>query len=62
MEQAVQDKWESFQELLSKISSYSEAIGLLHWDLQTGAPRKGIEVPLRNDRDAHRRAFPAGDV
>ncbi|AIQ47898.1 peptidase M32 [Paenibacillus sp. FSL R7-0273] len=44
MEQAVQDKWESFQELLSKISSYSEAIGLLHWDLQTGAPRKGIEV------------------
>ncbi len=44
MEQAVKDKWEAFQELLSKISSYNEAIGLLHWDLQTGAPRKGIEV------------------
>ncbi|WP_342561543.1 carboxypeptidase M32 [Paenibacillus sp. FSL R7-0345] len=44
MEQAIQEKWEQFQELLSKISGYAEAIGLLHWDLRTGAPRKGVEV------------------
>ncbi|QSF42971.1 carboxypeptidase M32 [Paenibacillus tianjinensis] len=44
MEQAVREEWEKFQELLSKISGYNEAIGLLHWDLRTGAPRKGVEV------------------
>ncbi|WP_310829109.1 carboxypeptidase M32 [Paenibacillus pedocola] len=44
MEQAVKEEWEKFQELLSKISGYNEAIGLLHWDLRTGAPRKGVEV------------------
>lgn len=44
MEQAVREEWEKFKELLSKISGYNEAIGLLHWDLRTGAPRKGVEV------------------
>ncbi|MRN56765.1 carboxypeptidase M32 [Paenibacillus monticola] len=44
MEQHVQDEWEKFSELLAKISGYSEAIGLLHWDLRTGAPRKGAEI------------------
>ncbi|GGF80563.1 carboxypeptidase M32 [Paenibacillus albidus] len=44
MEQHVREEWEKFSELLSKISGYGEAIGLLHWDLRTGAPRKGAEV------------------
>lgn len=35
MEQQVKEQWEKFSELLSKISGYSEAIELLHWDLRT---------------------------
>lgn len=44
MEQQVKERWEQFSELLAKISGYSEAIELMHWDLRTGAPRKGVEV------------------
>lgn len=44
MDQLVKDEWEKFSELLSKIRGYYEAIGLLHWDLRTGAPRKGAEI------------------
>ncbi|WP_028530713.1 carboxypeptidase M32 [Paenibacillus sp. HW567] len=44
MEQAVKQEWEKFQELLSKICGYIEAMSLLHWDLRTGAPRKGVEI------------------
>ncbi|KGE17625.1 carboxypeptidase M32 [Paenibacillus wynnii] len=47
MEQHVTEEWEKFSALLSKISGYNEAIGLLHWDLRTGAPRKGAEVRSR---------------
>lgn len=43
MEEQVKQEWEKFRELLSKISGYAETIGLLHWDLRTGAPRKGVE-------------------
>ncbi len=43
MEAQVKQEWEKFKELLSKISGYAETIGLLHWDLRTGAPRKGVE-------------------
>lgn len=31
----------SFRELLKKITGYNEAIGLMYWDLRTGAPKKG---------------------
>ncbi|MFF2908514.1 carboxypeptidase M32 [Paenibacillus sp. NPDC057934] len=44
MEQQVSQEWEKFSSLLSKMSGYREAIGLLHWDLRTGAPRKGAEI------------------
>ncbi|AJS58288.1 carboxypeptidase M32 [Paenibacillus sp. IHBB 10380] len=37
-------KLEQFKELVRKIRSYYEAVALLHWDLRTGAPRKGAEV------------------
>ncbi|XEC92611.1 carboxypeptidase M32 [Paenibacillus tarimensis] len=33
-----------FRELDRTIKSYAEALGVLYWDLRTGAPRKGIEV------------------
>lgn len=36
--------WDSFTSLLSKISSYQEAVALMAWDLRTGAPRKGAEA------------------
>lgn len=44
MEQLVKEEWDKFKELLSKIRGYYEAIGLLGWDLRTGAPRKGVEM------------------
>jgi len=44
MKQQEKERWEQFSELLAKISGYSEAIELMHWDLRTGAPRKGVEV------------------
>ncbi|MBE0336406.1 carboxypeptidase M32 [Paenibacillus sp. 23TSA30-6] len=34
----------ALKELAHKIRSYGEAVGLLHWDLRTGAPRKGIDI------------------
>ncbi|MDG5788463.1 carboxypeptidase M32 [Evansella sp. AB-P1] len=32
-----------FREYLHKMRNYNEAIGLLAWDLRTGAPKKGVE-------------------
>src|SRR5690554_2187849 len=31
-----------FREYVKKMAHYEEAIGVLHWDLRTGAPRKGM--------------------
>lgn len=47
MEEQTLNQLESFLNLASKIKSYHEAIGLLHWDLRTGAPKKG--VPTRSE-------------
>ncbi len=44
MEQNVQQVVNSFKQLVHKITSYYEALGLLGWDLRTGAPRKGAEL------------------
>lgn len=44
MSQQLQAKLEQFLDLNKKIKSYNEAIGLLHWDMSTGAPRKGIDT------------------
>ncbi|ULT55371.1 carboxypeptidase M32 [Neobacillus drentensis] len=32
-----------FLDFVKKISAYNEAIGLIYWDLRTGAPKQGIE-------------------
>ncbi|MNW24181.1 putative metalloprotease YpwA [compost metagenome] len=44
MTQAPTEQLEELKELVRKIKSYVEAIGLLHWDLRTGAPRKGVDI------------------
>ncbi|MNI05916.1 putative metalloprotease YpwA [compost metagenome] len=41
MKQETADKWKLFVDFLRKIKSYEEAVALMHWDLRTGAPRKG---------------------
>ena len=43
MENEVKIKLDQFRELVRKIRGYYEAVALLHWDLRTGAPRKGAE-------------------
>lgn len=44
MNHDIQGKLEHFLNLNRKIKSYYEAIGLLDWDLATGAPRKGVDT------------------
>lgn len=44
MAQAPAERLEELKELVRKIKSYVEAIGLMHWDLRTGAPRKGVDI------------------
>ncbi|HEY8529326.1 MAG TPA: hypothetical protein VIL22_06565, partial [Paenibacillaceae bacterium] len=34
---------ERFRELTRKIKQYEEILGVVYWDMRTGAPRKGIE-------------------
>ncbi|TVY02320.1 carboxypeptidase M32 [Cohnella terricola] len=33
-----------FRELTARIKQYEEILGLVYWDMRTGAPRKGIEL------------------
>lgn len=33
---------EQFHQYIKKMKHYEEALGVLHWDLRTGAPRKGM--------------------
>ncbi|MCQ6560201.1 carboxypeptidase M32 [Paenibacillus mendelii] len=35
---------QSFRERIGQIKSYEEALGVLYWDMRTGAPRKGLEA------------------
>ncbi|GAB6990131.1 carboxypeptidase M32 [Paenibacillus pini] len=44
MEDQVKRNWDQFLELIRKIGGYNEAVALMHWDLRTGAPRKGVEL------------------
>ena len=34
---------QKFIDLMKQITAYSEAIALIHWDLRTHAPKKGID-------------------
>ncbi|RKP56954.1 carboxypeptidase M32 [Cohnella endophytica] len=35
---------ERFREIIGRIKQYEEILGLVYWDMRTGAPRKGIEL------------------
>jgi carboxypeptidase Taq len=37
------DTLQKFRSLIRKIQYYNEALGVLYWDMRTGAPRKGME-------------------
>lgn len=39
----IQETEKQFLDHVKKMSAYSEAIGLIHWDLRTGAPKNGVE-------------------
>jgi carboxypeptidase Taq len=39
----IQQVEKDFLDHVKKMSAYSEAIGLIHWDLRTGAPKNGVE-------------------
>ncbi|OZM57333.1 carboxypeptidase M32 [Lottiidibacillus patelloidae] len=43
MNKTIQEIEASFLEFVNKMSSYNEALGLIYWDLRTGAPKKGME-------------------
>jgi carboxypeptidase Taq len=43
MSQAETGILQQFRDLIRRIKSYEEAVGVLYWDLRTGAPRKGVE-------------------
>lgn len=40
----VQQDLHEYLELVKKMKSYEEALGVLYWDMRTGAPRKGLEA------------------
>lgn len=43
MSAIVEETLEKFLERIRQIKSYEEALGVLFWDMRTGAPRKGVE-------------------
>ncbi|QJD82519.1 carboxypeptidase M32 [Cohnella herbarum] len=43
-EQAVVSPVKRFRELIGQIKQYEEILGVVYWDMRTGAPRKGIEL------------------
>jgi carboxypeptidase Taq len=38
------DELKRFHELTRKVKQYEEILGVVYWDMRTGAPRKGIEL------------------
>ncbi|MEI7024376.1 carboxypeptidase M32 [Paenibacillus sp. y28] len=44
MSEALTQTKEAFRKLVKKIHSYHETLGVLYWDLRTGAPKKGVEA------------------
>ncbi len=41
---AIQTKLDEFKRYVRKMKQYKEAVGLLYWDLRTGAPKKGVQT------------------
>jgi len=43
MDQSFIQVEKEFTEYVKKISAYNEALGLIYWDLRTGAPKQGVQ-------------------
>ena len=43
MNESVKETKELFHDYVKKMSAYNEALGLMFWDLRTGAPKNGVE-------------------
>lgn len=43
MENGANGTLQTFRDRIKQIKSYEEALGVLYWDLRTGAPKKGVE-------------------
>lgn len=43
LEQAPSTSLQRFREITGQIKQYEEILGVIYWDMRTGAPRKGIE-------------------
>ncbi|MBM7692590.1 carboxypeptidase Taq [Peribacillus deserti] len=43
MSESLQNLEQDFLEYVKKISAYNEALGLIFWDLRTGAPKKAVD-------------------
>jgi carboxypeptidase Taq len=42
MEGTFESNLQGFKELINRIKYYNEAVGVLYWDLRTGAPKRGV--------------------
>ena len=47
MDNKLIEKVEAFNELSKKIKAYNEAIGVMYWDLRTGAPEKAVGISVK---------------
>ncbi|WP_338451843.1 carboxypeptidase M32 [Niallia oryzisoli] len=43
MVQTILQEEKKFLEYVKKISAYNEALGLIYWDMRTGAPKQGVQ-------------------
>ncbi|WP_071395541.1 carboxypeptidase M32 [Bacillus tuaregi] len=43
MKQSILQEERRFTEYVKKISAYNEALGLIYWDMRTGAPKQGVK-------------------
>jgi carboxypeptidase Taq len=43
-QQVEQAPLDSFKRLVRKMKQYEEAVGLIYWDMRTGAPKKGLNI------------------
>ncbi len=43
MQHSWKDELETFRQLVKKMKAYEEALGVMYWDLRTGAPRQSVE-------------------
>lgn len=43
MAESLKQTEQQFLDYVKKMTAYNEAIGLMYWDMRTGAPKQGLE-------------------